>query len=156
MDVCTFGFECMSRCCVGNMCSHFLNCYQKCERNDQCTDEITPCCSQGYCTDTIVCAGNKSTGDTCTHSSECLTDYCDASNLVCRTKPDLSISTQPTQNIWIIIILLAFFAVLIFICIRKWFAQKLCQYGDSEDRYTRGHSDEQLSKTDRERRRGKA
>ena len=54
-DVCTFGFECMSRCCVDDMCSHFLNCYQTCESNANCTDESTPCCSQGYCTDSIVC-----------------------------------------------------------------------------------------------------
>ena len=37
-DVCTFGFECMSRCCVNETCSHFLNCYKKCTVNQECTD----------------------------------------------------------------------------------------------------------------------
>ena len=86
-DMCDYGFECMSRCCVDMVCSHFLNCYQTCKSNEECTEDSTPCCSQGYCTDNIVCQGNKSVGDTCSHSYECLSDYCE--NKTCKTLPDL-------------------------------------------------------------------
>lgn len=69
------------------MCSHFLNCYKTCESNANCKDQSTPCCSQGYCTDKIVCDGNKIINDTCTYSSECMTDFCDPLNNICVQKP---------------------------------------------------------------------
>ena len=36
-DVCSFDFECMSRCCYNNTCLHFLNCYKNCSSNADCT-----------------------------------------------------------------------------------------------------------------------
>ena len=38
-DVCSFDFECMSRCCFNNTCLHFLNCYKNCSSNADCTNE---------------------------------------------------------------------------------------------------------------------
>jgi len=124
MDVCGFGFECMSRCCVDNKCSHFLNCIQKCKANSDCKGESTPCCSQGYCTDAIVCEGNKSIGDTCTQSQECISDYCDSNHLVCMAKPDID-NGKKESNFWIMAMILIFLAVILFFCLRKWIQKKL-------------------------------
>ncbi len=47
-DYCDYNFECLSRCCAGNKCSHFLQCYEKCNVNSDCKN--TQCCTEGYCT----------------------------------------------------------------------------------------------------------
>ena len=33
LDTCDYNFECYSRCCNDNTCSHFLNCYKTCGSN---------------------------------------------------------------------------------------------------------------------------
>ncbi|CDW83508.1 UNKNOWN [Stylonychia lemnae] len=73
-DNCDYNFECLSRCCNDNKCSHFLRCYDKCLTNADC--KMTGCCSEQYCTQDIVCAGNKAAGDSCDEDRECLSDFC--------------------------------------------------------------------------------
>jgi len=35
-DYCDYNFECYSRCCFENLCSHFLNCHETCTKNSDC------------------------------------------------------------------------------------------------------------------------
>lgn len=74
-DLCNYNFECMSRCCDQFKCTHFQNCYQKCNRNSDCYDTGN-CCSEKQCTDSQVCNNNKVMGDYCESSSECISNYC--------------------------------------------------------------------------------
>ncbi len=53
-DTCDYNFECYSRCCFGGICTHFLNCYVACTNNNNC-DQVGGCCSEGFCTQTVVC-----------------------------------------------------------------------------------------------------
>ena len=108
MDICDYNFECMSRCCVGNVCSHFLECYQKCERNSECTDPINPCCSEGYCTSNIVCEGNKNVGDTCDFNSECVTDNCHTHDHICYTRSDISEDEQTLLTTLLVLAIIIF------------------------------------------------
>ena len=81
-DMCDFSFECMSRCCVNGVCSHFLLCRQSCRSNSDCkVHSRTPCCSEGFCTDSIVCQGNKNDGDTCSIDEECMSQFCSKKKL---------------------------------------------------------------------------
>ena len=84
-----------------------------------------------------------------------MTDYCDSDVLICASRPhDLKEVEDDSKNIWIIAILLVFFAILLFVCVRKWFVRKFCRDNDSDSHYgSRYNSDEQLSQTDRDRRR---
>lgn len=51
-------------------------CYKKCDNNWDCSN-TGGCCSDGHCTESIVCRGNKATGDYCDDDTECVTRYCD-------------------------------------------------------------------------------
>lgn len=75
-DYCDFGYECLSHCCVKNMCSIKYSCLEKCSYNSDCASN---CCSQGVCTSTITCDGLKKMDDFCNHGSECLSGYCEKS-----------------------------------------------------------------------------
>ena len=114
MDTCDFNFECMSRCCVDGICTHFLNCYQKCASNVDCEGQVTPCCSQDYCTQAIVCEGNKSIGDTCSDSSECLTDYCDKAVGRCLIRVEDSV-LEPVSR-WILFAMITFTIIFSLYC----------------------------------------
>merc|ERR1712226_1238543 len=118
----------MSRCCVNGTCTHFLNCYQRCETNAECTDPMTSCCSQGYCTDNIVCEGNKSIGDVCDHSWECMSGYCEPALLVCMAN-NQAIKLESDKYIWLMAIIFVGLALMIFICLRKWFTNRFCSDG---------------------------
>ncbi len=45
------------------------------------------CCSEGHCTDKVVCDGNKGVWDYCDSNSECLTNYCNLQETTARDKP---------------------------------------------------------------------
>ena len=77
-DICDFNFECLSRCCGQGVCSHFMSCYQKCGNNVECNSlhDQEGCCSDNFCTASIVCSGNKIVGDYCDNSTECLSQAC--------------------------------------------------------------------------------
>lgn len=77
-----------------------MNCYITCAANADC-DSTGACCSEGYCTDNVVCLGYKATGDTCDVGTECLTTYCDITTKTCNTLPII------TQN-WNYIEIIAF------------------------------------------------
>jgi hypothetical protein len=53
-----------------------MMCYKKCDNNWDCSN-TGGCCSDGHCTESIVCRGNKATGDYCDDDTECVTRYCD-------------------------------------------------------------------------------
>ena len=106
LDVCDYNFECLSRCCVGGVCNHILECYSQCENNSDCigkaiqgtrVDNPSPnsfsqtsqgCCSTGLCTEAIVCKGNKLLGDFCDNNTECLSELCDISQHKCISNHD--------------------------------------------------------------------
>lgn len=114
----------MSRCCVDNTCLHFLNCYKKCSANTDCADESTPCCSQGYCTDSIVCEGNKVLGDNCSQSAECQSDYCNYNNLICMAMPDIK-DAGKKSTLWVVCTILVISGICLIICLRKWWMKRI-------------------------------
>ena len=84
-----------------------------------------------------------------------MTDYCNTQEYVCRSKVPVVTDIETGKNIWIIVTLLFFFAILLFVCLRKWFTKKFCREDDGSETHYGGryNSDEQLSQTDRDRRR---
>ena len=84
-DLCDSNYECYSRCCFNNECSHFLNCYISCHENKDC-NTVGGCCSEGYCTQSVVCDANKIIGDVCDTGTECITTYCDSISKTCQAK----------------------------------------------------------------------
>ena len=66
-------YECLSRCCHTDTCSHFKYCVQSCSTNTECQ---SGCCSLGYCSSPNMCDGRKDEGDTCMRSSECQSGQC--------------------------------------------------------------------------------
>ena len=86
-DVCDYNFECFSRCCFLNQCSHFFNCYEPCMRNSDCASS-SGCCSEGYCTHDVVCLGNKVNFDYCDSDEECLSRFCQHETKQCEVRPD--------------------------------------------------------------------
>mmetsp|Transcript_10940 Transcript_10940/g.18291 ORF Transcript_10940/g.18291 Transcript_10940/m.18291 type:complete len:109 (-) Transcript_10940:944-1270(-) len=67
-DNCDFSYECFSRCCdpKTGTCTSANKCLAKCQQNDDCSTNNSPvlhpnpsqdfpCCSNGYCTNPMVC-----------------------------------------------------------------------------------------------------
>jgi len=72
-DYCDYNFECLSRCCSNNYCSHYRQCSKTCSLNSECDQG---CCSLGFCTSANICMGRKPEGDFCDRSSECQSLSC--------------------------------------------------------------------------------
>ena len=135
-DMCDYGFECYSRCCVEGACSHFLNCIHKCTNNEECAAVDLMCCSQGQCTESIVCQGNKGIGDYCATSDECMSSYCDTQNNICVSKQVLD--TQSDMKVWVLSICGVILALLIFVCMRRWYIKNVGRSGGSGAEYAAG------------------
>jgi hypothetical protein len=147
---------------VGGRCSHYLKCYVFCESNSDCKNfESTPCCSNNYCTDSIVCAGNKQTGDFCEKESECFSEICNKIGGFCEAKLRENDATSSDVK-WIIISVVAIFLTLIAFSGRKLlsaFGSRNSSRrhfsnggsgGNSDDRYFRSSTASQNYKSMRE------
>ena len=126
-DTCDYNFECYSRCCFENTCSHFFNCYETCKSNGDCKE--SSCCSEGYCTDSVVCAGNKVISDSCDLDSECLVRHCDPEAHLCALFSTQNMASEMSV-LGIIGIVLATLVVVLFLffCCRALTSSKSSNY----------------------------
>jgi len=54
-----------------------------------------------------------------------MSNYCDQTTLICSNDKD-AISKDTDANLWVLGIVLALFAFLVFFCLRKWILGKFC------------------------------
>ena len=129
-DLCSYNFECMSRCCADGTCSDYHHCYKTCKSNSECTDQQEPCCSQGQCLDHIICQGNKVLGDTCSIGSECQSSYCDSSSSICMNEPSIHhLMTKSAVSVLCLAVIILGFCLIYCLCCRsnqrgKWLGRE--------------------------------
>lgn len=97
------------------------------------------CCSQGQCTENIVCQGNKGIGDYCYVSDECMSGYCDTNNNICVGKK-VDVITKDAKNVWLLSGCGIFVSIVIFFCMRRWFNNIF--YGSEESELNNSNSGE--------------